>query len=100
MLRLPAILTHLQASACLRDLGQALASEPAAGALDATALTTFDSSALAVLLELQRLCSRRGKSLTVVGLPTRLLALATLYGVQGLLGAEPHLEPAPIPSAR
>ena len=87
MLQLPATLTHAQASACLRDLGQALAAEPGAAVLDATALTSFDSSALAVLLELQRIGARAGKALAVQGLPARLLALATLYGVESLLGA-------------
>jgi phospholipid transport system transporter-binding protein len=87
MLQLPATLTHAQASACLRDLGRALAAEPGAAVLDATALTSFDSSALAVLLELQRIGARAGKALAVQGLPARLLALATLYGVESLLGA-------------
>ena len=87
MLQLPATLTHAQAPACLRDLGQALAAEPGAAVLDATALTSFDSSALAVLLELQRIGARAGKALAVQGLPARLLALATLYGVESLLGA-------------
>jgi len=87
VLQLPATLTHAQASACLRDLGQALAAEPGAAVLDATALTSFDSSALAVLLELQRIGARAGKALAVQGLPARLLALATLYGVESLLGA-------------
>ena len=87
MLHLPATLTHAQASACLRDLGRALAAEPGAAVLDATALTSFDSSALAVLLELQRIGARAGKALAVQGLPARLLALATLYGVESLLGA-------------
>jgi len=88
MLRLPASLTHVQASACLRGLGQALLAEPGAAVLDASALTTFDSSALAVLLELQRVGARAGKELALQGLPTRLLALATLYGVAPLLGAD------------
>ena len=87
MLHLPATLTHAQASACLLDLGRALAAEPGAAVLDATALTSFDSSALAVLLELQRIGARAGKALAVQGLPAQLLALATLYGVQTLLGA-------------
>jgi len=85
MLRLPASLTHSQASACLRELRQALLVEPAAAVLDASALTTFDSSALAVLLELQRIGARAGKEVVLQGLPKRLLALATLYGVEPLL---------------
>jgi phospholipid transport system transporter-binding protein len=86
MLHLPAILTHAQASACVRELAQALAAEPGVAVLDATALTSFDSSALAVLLELQRVSARVGKALAVQGLPAGLLSLATLYGVESLLG--------------
>lgn len=87
MLQLPATLTHGQASACLRNLGQALRAEPAVAVLDAGDLITFDSSALAVLLELQRMAARTGKTLALQGLSPRLLALATLYGVASLLGA-------------
>jgi phospholipid transport system transporter-binding protein len=87
MLHLPAILTHAQASACVRELGQALAAEPGAAVLDASGLGSFDSSALAVLLELQRISTRAGRALAVQGLPERLVALATLYGVESLLGA-------------
>ena len=86
MLHLPATLTHDQASACLRDLGKALAAEASPAVLDATALTSFDSSALAVLLELQRAGARLNKKVVVQGLSDRLMALATLYGVEGLLG--------------
>ena len=99
MLHLPATLTHAQASACLLDLGRALAAEPGAAVLDATALTSFDSSALAVLLELQRIGARAGKALSVQGLPAQLLALATLYGVQTLLGAGAAPEAGDSPTA-
>ncbi len=88
MLQLPATLTHDQAAACVKDLVRGLANEPAAAVLDAAALTSFDSSALAVVLELRRACARVGKELVVQGLPAQLLALATLYGVQTLMGAQ------------
>ncbi len=86
MLQLPASLTHDQASACLRELGQALKSEASPAVLNATALTSFDSSGLAVLLELQRAGARLNKKVVVQGLSDRLMALATLYGVEALLG--------------
>ncbi len=86
MLRLPATLTHDQATACLRELGQAMASAQSPAILDASALARFDSSALAVLLELQRLGARMNKQIVVQGLPAQLLALATLYGVEAMLG--------------
>lgn len=86
MLRLPAELTHGQAKACLAQLVSELKAETASPVVvDATALGRFDSSALAVLLELRRTCQRDGKTLVVQGMPQHLGDLATLYGVEGLL---------------
>ena len=90
MLQLPAILTHDQAAACAKDLVIRLAQEPVMVVLDAAALKSFDSSALAVVLEVRRACARLGKELRVQGSPTQLLALATLYGVQTLLAPQPQ----------
>ena len=86
MLHLPDTLTHDQASVCLRELGQALATEASPAILDASGLARFDSSALAVLLELQRAGARLNKKVLVQGLSAQLMALATLYGVEALLG--------------
>lgn len=86
MLQLPATLTHDQATVRLRELGQAISKEASPAVVDASVLTSFDSSALAVLLELQRAAARLGKKVVVQGLSERLLALATLYGVEALLG--------------
>jgi phospholipid transport system transporter-binding protein len=79
-LHLPARLTHQEASACLAQLTRDL---PAAGyvALDASALTQFDSSALAVLLACQRAAQARGCALQVLGLPPKAQQLAKVYGV-------------------
>ena len=86
MLVLPAELTHAQASACGRMLAQALRSEPGREAVaDASALLNFDSSALAVLLECRREALAMGKTFAVSHMHARLRALATLYGVAGLL---------------
>lgn len=85
MLQLPATLTHDQATACVQSLVLSLVKEPGPAVLDAAVLTSFDSSALAVVLELRRACARLGKELVVQGLPAQLLALATLYGVHTLL---------------
>jgi phospholipid transport system transporter-binding protein len=85
MLSLPAELTHVQANACLAQLSSGMATEGAVVALNAEPLQKFDSSALAVLLQFQRQCQAAGKSVAVQGLPRQLLALATLYGIQGLL---------------
>ncbi len=86
MLSLPAELTHTQANACLAQLKAGVAAQSGvAVALNAELLQRFDSSALAVLLEFQRACALLGKTVVVQGLPRQLLALATLYGIEGLL---------------
>jgi phospholipid transport system transporter-binding protein len=88
MLILPAEITHAQAPACSRMLAQALTSDPdKAVVADASALTRFDSSALAVLLDCRREALALGKSFTVSRLPARLRDLAMLYGVAELLAA-------------
>ncbi len=71
-------------------LAQALRThtEPAVVA-DAGALSHFDSSALAVLLECRREALALGKTFAVSRLPTRLRELASLYGVAELLPAAP-----------
>jgi phospholipid transport system transporter-binding protein len=90
MLVLPAELTHDQAPACIRMLAQAMkVGTGGAVVADAGALTHFDSSALAVLLECRREAMALGKSFSVARMPARLRELATLYGVAELLPASP-----------
>ena len=90
MLVLPAELTHDQAGACCRMLVQGLRTqaEPAVVA-DAGALSRFDSSALAVLLECRREALVVGKTFSISRMPSRLRDLASLYGVAELLPAAP-----------
>ena len=77
---------HAQASACLQTLLRGLDNDAGTEVVvDAAALQRFDSSALAVLLELRRQCLAAGKGLRVSGLPARLRDLAGLYGVGELL---------------
>lgn len=86
MLSLPDTLTQSQARACLEDLTSGVqAQTDAQVVVDATALRSFDSSALAVLLALRRECARAGKHFAVSGLPQRLRDLAALYGIEALL---------------
>lgn len=90
LLVLPARLTHDEAPACVRMLQQGLAGQKGSVAVvDAGALTQFDSSALAVLLECRREAGMLGRGFAVKGLPQRLRELAALYGVAGLLPAAP-----------
>jgi phospholipid transport system transporter-binding protein len=88
---LPATLTLAHASATAARLRAELERGPAGAAweVDAGALAEFDTSALAVLLELQRAARARGVALAVSGSPDKLRQLATLYGVDALIGLQP-----------
>ena len=86
MLALPVELTQEQASACLAKMVQSLSTELGPQVVvNGAALDRFDSSALAVLLELRRQCQSSGKQFAVTSLPKQLLDLAGLYGVEELL---------------
>jgi len=85
VLILPDELIHARATACLAQLTAAISAEASPVRVNAAALQRFDSSALAVLLELRRACARVGKTMVVQGLPNRLRDLAVLYGIEGLL---------------
>ena len=87
MLLLPATLTAREARDTLRMLKQALEKEGSGSAVvvDAGPLQHFDSSALAVLLELDRLAEAWGRGFAIRSAPTKLAALAKLYGVDALL---------------
>lgn len=88
MLVLPEVLTHAQAPACSQMLAQAMRSDPGREAVaDASNLRSFDSSALAVLLDCRREALVLGKTFSVAQMPTRLRQLAGLYGVEELLPA-------------
>ena len=86
MFALPSTLTVREADDTLRMLDQGMRSH--AGdtlVVDAGGLTRFDSSALAVLLELHRMAVAWGKRFQVRNLPLKLVDLATLYGVDELI---------------
>ena len=87
MLSLPLELTHRQANACLAQWRAGLDAAPAGETVvvDASALERFDSSALAVLLELRRIAQRSQKTLQVQAQPPHLSDLAKLYGIETLL---------------
>ncbi len=92
MLMLPAVLTHEQVPDTLRLFKKTLEQASAATGgeamlltVDGSALTEFDSSALAVLLECQRMAQAKGRAFSVQSLPPKLRDLARLYGVDSLL---------------
>jgi phospholipid transport system transporter-binding protein len=74
------------AKAVLLALQAALPADPVVQ-LDVSALQTFDSSVVAVLLALQRRLAKHGQRLQVCHRSERLQALLTLYGVAELLPA-------------
>jgi len=86
MLLLPQTVTLREAQDTLRMLSQALQREPASAlTVDASPLRELDSAAIAVLLECRRLAQAWGKTFSIHGAPTKLVELAKLYGVDGLL---------------
>lgn len=90
MLMLPDKLTLSEATDTLRMLEQTLqheGNEPLE--VDASGVTTFDSAALAVLLECRRLAQAWQRPFRVRGAPAPMRALAALYGVADLLAFEP-----------
>jgi phospholipid transport system transporter-binding protein len=100
MLLLPATLTAREARDTLRMLKQALQQEGSASAVvvDAGPLQHFDSAALAVLLEIDRLAEAWGRQFSIRSAPAKLAALAKLYGVDALLlktGSQAGNRPAP-----
>ena len=84
MLKLPSMLTHDSAAEFSRGLKALVAKQTPSVVADASALQTFDSSALAVLLACRREAQAAGKSFSVFGLPARLVQLVKLYGVAEL----------------
>jgi phospholipid transport system transporter-binding protein len=86
MLLLPATITTQEARDALRMLAQALQREPGTEVvINAGSLTQFDTAAVAVLIECQRLAQAWGKSFEVHAAPQKLGDLAHMYGVQELV---------------
>ena len=85
MLSLPTVVTHVQALEAAHGLRVQVAAQADGVVLDASALTQFDSSALAVMLACRREAMAEGKRFSVKGLPVKLGQLAGLYGVAELI---------------
>ena len=90
MLSLPSTLGLVEAPLWVDRLGAELRDQEASElVIDASALSEFDSSVLAVLLQVRREAARLNRSVVVQGSPAKLIALATLYGVNELLALTP-----------
>lgn len=82
---LPGEVTLAQAPTLAREALHALTGRPAPWRIDVSGLQRFDSSCLALLMELRRHAGAAGIELSAV--PARLLSLARAYGVDFVLGA-------------
>jgi len=85
-MKLPQSLTLDSAAAALRSLHNAATSSAGPLTIDASALTVFDTAALALLLQAKRLARSASRAFEVQGAPPKLRQLAQLYGVAELLG--------------
>jgi phospholipid transport system transporter-binding protein len=89
MLKLPAVLTHAVACGLFDSVAKEVPSMPGEVVVDASALSQFDSSALAIVLECRRQALAAGKGFSVQGASGQLLQLAEVYGVATLISASP-----------
>jgi phospholipid transport system transporter-binding protein len=80
MLTLPAKLDHSKAAVNWVEQARA-----ANWRIDASTLEVFDSSALALLLDLRRCAITANTKLVIQNPPAKLAQLATLYGVSELI---------------
>lgn len=94
MLVLPQSLVQQSARDCLGDLSTALGAETGPTVVvDAAALVQFDSTALAVLLELRRMAMAVQQTMVMQAVPPRLGDLARLYGIDVLLIPQDGCQP-------
>ena len=84
-MKLPATATLNEAAALAATLPEAVAAGSGVLQMDASALTAFDSSTIALLLQAQRLAQAAGRDFEVTGTPPKLQQLSSLYGLDGLL---------------
>jgi phospholipid transport system transporter-binding protein len=98
----PAAAFALPASTTIDDAAALAATLPAqvrggSGVLrvDASAVVACDSATIALLLEARRQAEAAGRGFEVAGAPPKLVDLARLYGVDGLLALVPAWGSAP-----
>ena len=93
-MQLPATATLSEAAALAATLPALVAQGQGPLRVDASALKTFDSSTIALLLQAQRLAQAAGRGFELAQAPAPLLELARLYGVEGLLSVSSESERA------
>ncbi len=88
-MQLPATATLDEAAALAAGLPAVVAGGTGVLRVDASALQAFDSATIALLLQARRLAMEAGRGFEVAGTPAKLVELARLYGVDGLLQLVP-----------
>jgi phospholipid transport system transporter-binding protein len=96
---LPATVTMRDARAAVHALEPAVGTGQGPLVIDAGTLQSFDSAAIAALLELRRQAQAVGRTLRVHAAPAPMVELAGLYGVAELLDFQATRAPAPAHSA-
>ena len=89
VMQLPATATLDAAAALAATLPAAVAAASGSLRIDASALQSFDTSTIALLLQGRRLAQAAGRGFEVTGAPPKLAELARLYGVEELLSLAP-----------
>ena len=84
-MKLPANATLEHAAELAAGLTAEVAKVSRVLTVDASALTAYDSSTIALLLQARRVAEAAGRGFAVTGAPAQLVELARLYGVDGLL---------------
>lgn len=94
-MQLPAVATLDEAAALAATLPAAIANGGSGPVhIDASALQSFDTSAIALLLQARRLAQAAGRGVEITGAPAKLAELARLYGVEELLSLSPPAPPS------
>jgi phospholipid transport system transporter-binding protein len=88
-LHLPARVTIDETAALAGQLPAQVRAGSGVLRVDASAVTDSDSSTIALLLEARRQAEAAGRGFEVAGAPAKLVDLARLYGVDGLLALAP-----------
>jgi phospholipid transport system transporter-binding protein len=88
-LKLPASVTIDDTAALAAQLPAQVRGGAGVLRVDASAVTASDSSTIALLLEARRQAEAAGRGFEVAGAPAKLVDLARLYGVDGLLALTP-----------
>jgi phospholipid transport system transporter-binding protein len=88
-MKLPEQATLEQAAALAATLPAAVAEGSGVMHVDASALKSYDSSTIALLMQARRLAQAAGRGFAVDHAPAQLAQLARLYGVEELLSLSP-----------